>query len=222
MDQKKNLTDLEFEVLFKANFPEDIEQAIFTQKYHIDKAIKEGQPTKFSSYLVGIDVARGGKDYTVATIIGKHKDTYHFIEYFKFDENNLMKVTGLIQHYLSKYPKDKVSINVDVIGLGAGVKDRLAELEYDVGEFNSQTKPTDKRFYNYKAEQIFALADIMKDGRFYNLPTTSPYILELKKWIFEPRAGKIRVIDPEDKSPDFADSLVIAMAEGNKLVFDFM
>jgi len=57
----------------------------------------------------------------------------------------------------------------------------------------------------------------MYDGRFWNLPKNSEYIIELKKWTYEIRSDRQKkVIDPEDKSPDFADSLNIAVAEPEK------
>jgi len=211
MDQKRNLTELEFSVLYDANFPKDIENSIFSQQGHIENAIRKKEFKLYDRILIGVDVARGGKDYTVITIVGEYKGDFSYIEYKKMDTNDIMKVVGMTTLYADKYKAYEVKISVDTVGLGAGVHDRLKEMSYNSTAFSAGSRARNKsRFYNIKAETIFELADIMKEGKFYNLPYPSEYALQLKKWIFEVRSDRqLRVIDPEDKSPDFADSLAI-------------
>lgn len=214
-DQRKNLTDLEFDVLFNADFPKDIEHSIFKEDIHIKQAIRKKEFKTYDKILIGIDTAQGGKDYTVITIVWQKDDEYSFYDSIKMDENNDMAIVGTVSEYLhnKKWDKKDIIIKVDY-PIGKGVADRIKELGYKVFGFRSGFKAIDKnRFFNLKAESIFGLADIFKQGRFYNLPANSQYTLQLKKWTFKIASDRqIQTIDPEDKSPDEADSLMIALS----------
>ena len=69
-----------------------------------------------------------------------------------------------------------------------------------------------KRFFNLKTEAAFRLADMMKAGQVSGIPEASRYVLQLRAWTYEIRSDRqLKLIDPEDKSPDYADSLLIAL-----------
>lgn len=211
-DQKKNLTSLEFDVLFNANFPENIENSIFKSEY-LKLATRKKEFTSYDNILIGGDIAAGGKDYTVITVIGEKDNEFSFLEFKVIDTNDTMAVTGIIQNIADKYKNPKIQI--DAIGFGKGVVDRLRENKYSAYQYISGNSAIDKtRFYNRKSEDLFGLANIIQQGRLWNLPADSIYILELKKYTSEVRSDRlIKSIDPEDKSPDYADSLLIAMSK---------
>ena len=216
-DQRRNLTPLEFKVLIDAEFPEDIEYSIFSQTGHINKAIRPKKFKEFDKILIGVDPARGGKDYTVITVVGEKDSEFSYIEHKKLDTKDLMVTVGIVRELIDKYPIEKVITKIDIPGMGGGIYDRLKELNYNVQEYIPGNKATEKGYFNLKAQTVFGLAKIMYDGRFWNLPKNSEYIIELKKWTYEIRSDRQKkVIDPEDKSPDFADSLNIAVAEPEK------
>ena len=215
-DQKKNLTELEFQVLFGAEFPKDIEFAIFTQDGHINKAIKTKEFNEYDKILVGIDTAQGGKDYTVFTFVLELDGEFSFYDSVKLDLKDDMRIVGQFLEYfdLQDWNKEDLTIGVDY-PMGSGTANRLKEHGFKVFEFRSGFSAVHKkRFSNLKAESVFGLADIMKQGRFFNLPANSEYTLQLKKWIMEIRSDRlIKVIDPKDKSPDEVDSLMIALSK---------
>jgi len=219
-DQKRNLTDLEFEVLFNANFPENIENSLF-KKEHIDLAIRPKEFTDYDQIMIGADIAAGGKDYTVIVVIGQKNNEFSFIDYKEINKQDLMLIVGEIQVLADKY-KAKI-IQIDAVGFGKGVIDRLKENGYKSYSYISGESANEKnRFYNRKSEDLFGLAEIMKDGRLWNLPDKSKFILDMRKETFEIRSDRLlKTIDPEDKSPDWLDSLNIAISRPRGRLISF-
>lgn len=220
-DQRKNITELEFEVLFNANFPEDIENNIFKSDY-LKNAVTTKPIPDGVIYRIGVDVAASGKDYSVVTILAEKDNEFYFVDFRKYDLPDVMQLVGHVSEIADRYSKPIITI--DSVGMGKGVVDRLRELGYNAYPYIAGNSALEKkRFFNRKSEDLFGAADIMKQGRFWNLPVRSPYTLELKKYIFEIRSDRlIKSIDPEDKSPDYADSLLYALSKerGRMLTFD--
>ncbi|VVB58121.1 Uncharacterised protein [Candidatus Anstonella stagnisolia] len=211
LDQRKEMTELEFKVLYEAEFPDELEFAIFSQEA-INNIIKKKDFEKYERYTCGIDVARGGRDVTVITIGGIAADEISYIEHKEMDTKDIMQVVGMARTMIDgKYGAKNTDIVVDVVGLGAGVKDRLAELEYKVTGFSAGSKAMDEeRFKNIKTETLWRMAAMAKNGNILNVPAMSKYILQLRSWIYEVKSDKqLKCIDPEDKSPDYGDSLMM-------------
>lgn len=210
-DQRRNITELEFEVLYNAEFPQDGAYTIFKMA-DINKAcIKKDLPENVN-YLVGIDVASGGVDFTVIVVIAESNGEFYFVDYKKIDKSDLMAIVEEIRYFIDKYPNPK--IQVDAIGIGKGVSDRLHQLGYVCYPYIAGNKAIEKnRFVMRKTEDLFGLSDIMRQGRFFNLPANSPFVLEMRRELFEVARDKLLShIDPEDKSPDFLDATNICMA----------
>jgi len=212
MDQKRELTDLEFKILYDADFPEELEFALFS-KEAIENCIKEREVPKISRYLIGIDVARGGKDRTVITLIGVSGSIYYYLKHIEMDTKDIMTIVGKTRELLDGYNKDNCFIAVDAIGVGVGVKDRLSELNYHCTGFVAGVKARNsKRYINKKSETIFKISEMMKEGKVFNIPSNSRYTLELRSWIYEIKSDRqLRVVDP-DRSPDYGDSLMLALS----------
>ena len=210
-DQRRNLTELEFSVLFNAEFPENIENSVFKKAY-LDLACRKKEFKDYDKILIGADIAAGGKDFTVITICGQKDNEFSFIGYKKIDSPDTMLTVGEIKEIASKY-KTPI-IQIDAVGFGKGVIDRLKESKYNAYSYIAGQSATEKkRYYNRKSEDLFGLSDIMKQGRFYNLPENSPFILEARKITYEIRSDRLlKTIDPEDKSPDHLDGLNICCA----------
>jgi hypothetical protein len=121
--------------------------------------------------------------------------------------------------------------------VGEGVVSRVKELLRDdiinkkitvnachFGEAPEQITPklgklptsSKKRFINKKAEQYFRLRELLEEGRI-DIPDDPRLRSELlkMKWDFT-ISEKIKIIDPEDKSPDFSDALVFFVWKANR------
>ena len=212
-EQKAELTDIEYQVLFKADFPTELEFSIFSEA-GIQSMVGDKLPNrKYERIEAGLDIARGGRDRTLLTFGGVIGTTWDYLEHVSMNTRDTMAIVGQYRETAAKYQALKLPIHatIDTVN-NAGVHDRLKELEYDVSEFIAGNKARDEdRFFNLKTETAFAMAAAGKEGRIKGLPPTSRYVLELRSWIYEIRSDrKLKIVDPEDKSPDFADSLLYA------------
>jgi len=209
-DQQKELTALEFGVLFDADFPEELEFAIFSQEA-LANCTRKLEYLQFDKIVMGVDVARGGRDRTVITIGGVYGEKIAYIEHIVMDTRDTMQIVGRVRELIdSKYVGKPMEIVVDSIGGGAGVNDRLAELNYNVREFvaGSNARNTE-RFTNLKTEVAFKVAELMKDGKITNVPPGGKFILHFRSWIYEVRSDKqVKLVDSK-KSPDEGDSFLM-------------
>ena len=218
MFMKERLPEPVFRVWYEAEFPEEDEDAIFKTVW-INKAYEEYEKHKdkeIDTYRIGVDVARFGNDLTVITVLGYNEkdDLWIMKDIEVITKSDLMNVVGRVKNMYEKY-KDKVSeINVDEIGIGAGVLDRLKELGLPAYGFNAGAKPprdTDK-YENMKSFWTYELRNAFEEGKIIIMPRKE-LIDELLKIKYEfSSTGRLRIVDPKDKSPDYFDSLLIAFA----------
>ena len=110
-------------------------------------------------------------------------------------------------------------ILIDVIGLGAGVVDRLAEQNLPVRGINVSESPSSKKNYlNLRAELWFAIKDWLTQ-RDCRLPNDDELVAELAAPLYKyTSTGKIKIESKDEmrkrgiKSPDKADALALTMA----------
>jgi hypothetical protein len=102
-------------------------------------------------------------------------------------------------------------LRVDVVGLGAGVADSIAQDFSGLDRFRASDRPDDPtRFLNKKAEVAWRLRSLLEGGlvRLPKSPTLKAQLLGMRYSINA--AGRIRVEDPSD-SPDHVDAILIAL-----------
>lgn len=170
---------------------------------------------------IGVDVARFGGDSTViAPKIGDK--VLELQDYSKLDT---METTGhaiiAYKHYRS------TNIKVDVIGIGAGVVDRLGELKYPVISVNVADAPTEEgkeKFENKRAELYWHLRERLDPDKRINskpigLPPDEELMMDLASLKFKITSrGKIAIEPKEEmkkrigRSPDRGDAVMIAVA----------
>ena len=166
----------------------------------------------------GVDVARYGDDDSVIQIV-KGKTA---LEPIVIHGQNTMAIAGRVVHEIQQWKPKRV--NVDVIGVGGGVVDRLEEV--DNGKYadivygvNVGMPPNDEeRYLNVRAEGWYIIKDWLKAGGKiwkdraiigelcsvkYKYSSTGKLQLEAKEKTKE-RLGR---------SPDKADALMLALVE---------
>lgn len=235
--QKRELTGIEFEVLYESKFPETSEDSIF-RFVDVQNAIELHSeiepPTEEDGFkrIISCDVADKGLDLTVI-MYGYHNEEtglYILEDIYSEEKSENMQVAGKIIQWANEKGADK--INIDTIGVGVGVVSRVREVLGDeitvnachygegVGTAGKDTKPhkyehlierrsdsAKKRFSNRKAEQFFRLKDLLEEG-LIAIPRKKELTTELMNMKWElTSSGKIKVVDPE-RSPNFADALV--------------
>jgi hypothetical protein len=165
----------------------------------------------------GLDVARFGGDNSALCV----RQGNHVMEITSFKSMDLMQLCGVIKN---KYDdctaiERPQEILIDVIGLGAGVVDRLAEQNLPVRGINVAEAPSSKKNYlNLRAELWFAIKDYLSQ-RDCRLPVDDDLVAELAAPLYKyTSTGKIKIESKEEmrkrgiKSPDKADALALTMA----------
>lgn len=116
-----------FPVLYECKFPsaEDVDDKgwsyLFTEA-DIERATKRNEED-FGRRRLGVDVARGGRDYNVWVLRGDN-----FAKVLKKDhDNDLMSVAGKTKTFIEELRLNPADVFIDDTGVGGGVVDRLIE-----------------------------------------------------------------------------------------------
>jgi len=162
----------------------------------------------------GLDVARYGDDASVLCI----RQGRHLIELHSWKKLSLMELSGRVLDLLHSSDEPPEEILVDSIGLGAGVLDRLRELDISARGVNVSESPAmADRYANLRAE----LWDLTKQwfAEEVQIPNDDSLIADLTapRYSFN-SSGKMIVESKAEtkkrlgRSTDFADSLVLTFA----------
>lgn len=225
-EARDDMSEMDFKIFYECVFPElGAEDALVPYSWMtlaVDNDLPAGE--KIQS---GLDVARFGRDKTV--YVKRKGGRVVMIE--KTEEMDTMRVVGWVQQFI----ENGEDIAVDVIGIGAGVYDRLDEiaeqnrgkadkLQFKPHEVNvAETANENDRFFNKRAELYWHLRKQFKPET--GQPNISiPNDAELKKELPELRykyssEKKIRIESKEEMkkrlghSPDTADALMLAFAD---------
>lgn len=123
-----------------------------------------GRPDVEGLRVVGVDVARSGADKTVMAL----RFGEVLAELRHSSKEDTMATTGRAKGILDAH--DKMTVVVDVIGIGAGVVDRLRELGHEVDAFNAAegTKRRDRSnemgFSNCRSAAWWNLREMLQPG----------------------------------------------------------
>ena len=163
---------------------------------------------------MGVDVARFGDDRTCIVIRHMEKVIRKEV-YYGLDT---MQITGHVLRVMKDEMVLSENINIDVIGIGAGVVDRMKEQGFDVNEVNVATRATDHENYINLRAELYAdkvrswikKADLPNDDDFYELANIRYEFTSTGKFQIESKEQmKKRDLD----SPDVADALMLTFAE---------
>ena len=165
----------------------------------------------------GLDVSRFGSDRSA---LAKRRGR-ELVAIQTWQGLDLMQLTGaVVAEYESLQPRNQpVQINVDSIGLGGGVCDRLRELGLPAVGINSSESPSSKQTYiNLRAELWFKVKAWL-EARDCALPKDDDLLAELvsAKYKFT-SSGKMQLESKDGmrkrglRSPDLADALCLTFA----------
>ena len=213
-DQQEQLSPDEFAVWYEASFPDSDSDSLYTFK-EVENAKRKKEIPKTAIKLLGSDIARYGNDLTVLYDIYIDEDEDELF----FGDRTVLKKKGTDITAGTIKAQDRISpyynIMVDDIGVGGGVTDQLKDLNKVVAVNFGSTKMKRKdkeRFLNIKARLYYRLKEYLQKDKTYNLDDSKleEELLLMKKE--HQSNGKLKIIDPS-KSPDYADSVVIALAK---------
>lgn len=188
----------------------------------VEAAINRDVDESLSSVVWGLDVARFGGDETA---LAKRKGNA-LLEKVKFWRKlDLMQTVGAIVREYEDTPLHArpAAINVDVIGVGGGVVDRLRELGLPVRGVNVAESPSvdNKRYLRLRDELWFKARDW-----FASRAVTMPNDEKLQGELVEPKyghesTGKLKVESKDEmkargvRSPNLADAFCLTFAGGD-------
>lgn len=176
---------------------------------------------------LGVDVARFGNDLSIFTLCEGN-----YVHWQKAtNQESLMATSGRVAAILKE--DAKITAQVDEIGVGAGVVDRLVEQHLNVVGVNVAAKASDaERFANIRAEAFWHLRTLFEQGSIM-IPDDDELIQQLTslKYKIVNSNGTIRLEEKEEMkkrlgvSPDKADSLMLSVyqpTEGPTFTFDLL
>lgn len=225
-EQRRELTPIEFKVLYESDFPDQPEDAVFSLS-SINKADKLDLDLRedYIEKVISCDVADKGLDETVIFWGYKKENLYQIIDTYSEPKSENMNVAGRIYNIIKEFGgKDKTIVNIDCIGIGQGVISRLKELTENMDNViikpchNGEKANDSQRFLNRKAENYFRLKSLIEEEQVKILDKgkLKQQLINIK-WKFN-SSGKVVIEDPE-KSPDWADALMYFIWKGKNTEF---
>jgi phage terminase large subunit len=183
----------------------------------VDSAFHRDVETTDAPTVWGLDVARFGTD---ATALAKRKGNA-VTEIRKWRGLDLMQTTGaVVAEYEAMKPEDRpVEILVDSIGLGAGVVDRLRELNLPARGINVAESPAMGTIYVNLRAELWGKMKAWLEKRDCKLPKDESLLAELvsPRYSFNSN-GKMKLESKDEMrkrgigSPDMADALALTFA----------
>ena len=213
-DMKAQMTDMEIRQELLCDFTASASDVVIpidlvsaAAERELTERDVEGQPV-----ILGVDVARFGDDRTVLCV----RQGLWTRDVRTFTGLSTMEVANRVIDCINQYRTQAVFI--DAGAMGAGVIDRLRQLQYQVSEVNfGEAALSTDRYANIRAEMYFKCRDWLTSGG--ALPKNAELKTELStvEYKFNP-SGRI-VLEPKEKlkertgkSPDLADALVLTFA----------
>ena len=211
-----------YQVRVLGEFPDEADDTLIPLK-HIEQAVEreiESNKQKRETAVMGLDVARFGEDQTVAVV--KKGDAV--VELATQRRSDLMNTTGKAIEIAKKH---KVNIiNVDEVGLGSGVVDRIRELSKSqevkgikaVGVNGGNKARNTQKFLNLRAQMFDGLRQRFADGEI-SIPNDPELISQLASitYVYNSR-GQLQIETKQEirasgrQSPDKADALALAFS----------
>jgi Terminase-like family. len=201
-------------VRVKGEFPRAASNQFISEELVHNAQRRENIPHLYSHspVVIGVDVARFGDDQTVIAV---RQGTY-LAKVYRYREKDTMETASLTVEKIKEW--NPQTVFVDVIGIGAGVVDRLRQLGYRnvIGVTSGVPANDDTLYYNLRAEMWGKMRDWLVNAV---LPDDG----ELKTDLIGPEygfdaKGRIQLEGKKDMknrglaSPDVGDSLALTFA----------
>jgi hypothetical protein len=200
----------------EAEFPEVTDDTVFTPAI-LARAIANDlsrQATQTQG-RIGFDIARMGADETIMY----HNKAGYVRLTARWSKLDTMETVGQYRRTVKVDPQDAPPTIVDIVGLGAGVHDRLRELQYPVIGFNGGEKAHNpEKFKNRRSESYWEAMEACDEGRVDMEELDEDLQAELLEVHYKTNStGQIQIEPKEDiaqrlgRSPDRADAFVMSL-----------
>lgn len=212
-EQREMLHPLEFQVLYESEFPEQSEDSLYNH-LAVKECMEQELDIEAKDVIIACDVADKGVDETVIFKAVTDGTRYKVVDVYW---EPVSEQTRLATRILDMQQAEPIAtrIHIDDAGMGVGVLSMVRQALLDRSTCTVQgcgfgRRPSRRNmFMNKKGEEYFRNAQIIKQ-RLIQLPKEQKLMKDLMGITWEKMIGnnKIRVNDPENKSPDWSDTLV--------------
>jgi len=205
-----------YRVRVLGEFPRGDDDTVIPQELVTEAISRDVEPTMFGSTIWGVDVARFGAD---ASALCKRKGNAVTEPIRLWRNLDTMQLTGAIKAEYDSTKEKPTEIFVDSIGLGAGVVDRLRELELPAYGINVAESPAMGNHYLNLRAELWYKAKHWLEGRDVRLPRDATLKTELATVRYAyTSSGRVKIESKGDlkkrgvSSPDSADAFVLTFA----------
>lgn len=195
-------------------FPEVSDDTLISPKLIRDACARELAGLEAGQW--GADISRKGKDETV---VYRNRGGQIRLVY-RAGKQDTMKTANAFAQLLNRY-QNRIPMIIDMIGIGAGVYDRLGELDCYVIGFDAGGQAYDPtRFINRRAEAYWHLREMFEAGEVDLDPLDEDLLAQLQsiKWKQDLR-NRIGIESKDDMkkrglpSPDRADGAMMSTVD---------
>lgn len=212
IERQRGKRSAAYQTRILGDFPSEADDTLIPLKLIEEAVDREFSSIGDSDAIMGLDIARFGDNQTVAVI----RRGQQVVELNAFPKSNLMETTGRALDLARRYGVKKIV--VDEVGMGAGVLDRLKEIdEIETIGFNGGNNAEDTdRYRNLRAQAFDKLKEKFADHEI-SIPRDAELISQLASltYTFTSR-GQLQMQSKEQirnsgfPSPDKADALALA------------
>lgn len=184
----------------------------------VTEAVESGYTYRSGALVLGCDPAESGKDRTA--IAWRQGRIVPRVE--AYEHKSPMEVAGILAGYWRDGLRGQLpeAMFVDRIGLGAGIVDRLRELNIPVIAFNSsETADDDTTYHNKRAEVWWRMKDWFEDKP-CRIPNDSALRSDIAAPGYKTSSNGRRLLESKDsmkqrsvRSPDLGDALAFTFAQ---------
>ena len=207
-----------FRVRVLGEFPTQSDDVLLPLHLVEDATRRDVEPGPTTPVTWGLDVARFGSDRSA---LAKRQGNV-LVEPIKTWQNkDLMELAGIVlaEHDAVPYSMRPQAIYIDAIGLGAGLADRLRELDLPAVAVSVSETASLKDRFNRLRDELFWSAREWFEARDCKIPGDDTLISELTgiryKYL---SSGKLKIESKDEmkkrgqRSPDVADAFVLTFA----------
>ena len=207
-----------FRVRVLGEFPTQSDDVLLPLHLVEDATHRDVEPGPTTPVTWGLDVARFGSDRSA---LAKRQGNV-LVEPIKTWQNkDLMELAGIVlsEHDAVPYSMRPQAIYIDAIGLGAGLADRLRELDLPAVAVSVSETASLKDRFNRLRDELFWSAREWFEARDCKIPADNALISELTgiryKYL---SSGKLKIEGKDEmkkrgqRSPDVADAFVLTFA----------
>jgi len=219
MAEKYGVESNVYRVRVLGDFPTQSDDVLVPLHIVEEATVRDIEASPTTPVVWGLDVARFGGDRSA---LAKRQGQVLIDPIKTWQNKDLMELAGIVltEYEACNYKTRPQAIYIDAIGLGAGLADRLRELDLPaVAVSVSETASLKERFGRLR-DELFWNAREWFEGRDVKIPEDDTLIQEITSIRYKYLStGKLKVESKDEmkrrgqRSPDVADAFVLTFAE---------